>query len=315
LRHLRIGLIGAGGISATHARAARGIAGVEIVAVHGANRDKAAALAREFGGVPRDTLDEFFDTPMDIVAIGSPSGLHAEQAIAAARRGIHILVEKPVDVTTARIDALVAEADRARVKVGVFFQERMAPELATLKKQMGDGALGTPLFISGRLDWYRPPEYYSGSRWRGTRTLDGGGALMNQGIHTVDVMLWLFGDATRVMGRAATRLHEIEVEDTAAALIEFANGAFGTLHATTAAAPGFPRRLTVTGTKGSVVHEEPARPAAVADATRHQRVFEDFIHAIETNGTPACDAREGRRSVAVVEAVYRSSQTGSWEKP
>jgi predicted dehydrogenase len=191
----------------------------------------------------------------------------------------------------------------------------MAPELVALKKRIEGGELGTPLFIAGRLDWYRPPEYYSGSRWRGTKMLDGGGALMNQGIHTVDVMLWLFGDVTRVMGRTSTRLHKIDVEDTATALIEFANGAVGTLHATTAAAPGFPRRLTVTGTKGSVEHEEPARPATVADATPHQRVFEDFIRAIDTNGTPACDARDGRRSVALVEAVYRSSQTGNWETP
>jgi predicted dehydrogenase len=312
---VRIGLVGGGGISATHARAARGIAGVEIVAVHGANRDKVAALAREHGGAACDTLDAFFSTPMDIVAIGSPSGLHAEQAIAAARRGIHVLVEKPVDVTAEKIDALIGEADRARVKVGVFFQERMAPDLAAIKTRIDGGELGTPLFIEGRLDWYRPPEYYSGSRWRGTRALDGGGALMNQGIHTVDAMLWLFGDAARVMGRTATRLHKIEVEDTAAALIEFRTGAFGTLHATTAAAPGFPRRLTVTGTKGSVVHEEPARPANVADATAHQRVFEDFIHAIGANVTPACDAREGRRSVALIEAIYRSSQTGEWEQP
>ena len=309
-RSIRVGLIGGGGISATHARAARGIAGVEITAVHGANREKVAAIAREHGGLPSDTLDAFFSTPMDIVAIGSPSGLHAEQAIAAARRGIHVLVEKPVDVTTAKIDALIAEADRAGVKVGVFFQERMGPELGALKQRIDGGELGAPLFIHGRLDWHRPPEYYSDSRWRGTRTLDGGGALMNQGIHTVDLMLWLFGDATRVTGRTATRLHRIEVEDTAAALIEFANGAFGTLHATTAATPGFPRRLTVTGTKGSVTHEEPARAAAVADATPHQHVFEDFIRAIETNGRPACDARDGRRSVAVVEAIYRSAASG-----
>jgi predicted dehydrogenase len=138
---------------------------------------------------------------------------------------------------------------------------------------------------------------------------------MNQGIHSVDVMLWLFGDVRRVSGRTATRLHAIDVEDTAAALIEFESGAVGALHATTAAYPGFPRRLTVTGTKGSIEHEEPARPAAVADATPHQRVLEDFIRAIETDGTPICDAREGRRSVAFVDAVYRSARSGQWETP
>jgi predicted dehydrogenase len=312
---VRIGLIGGGGISATHARAARACAAVEIVAVQGANGEKVAALTREHGGVPCETLDAFFAVPMDVVAIGSPSGLHADQAIAAIRRGLHVLVEKPLDVVTKKIDAVIAEADRHRVKAGVFFQERMVPEISAIKQRIDRGELGEPLFISTRLDWYRPPEYYRASRWRGTSALDGGGALMNQGIHSVDLMLWLFGGVRRVSGRTATRLHAIEVEDTAAALIEFESGAFGALHATTAAYPGFPRRLTVAGTKDSIEHEEPVRAAAVADATPHQRVLEDFIRAIETDGTPICDAREGRRSVAFVDAVYRSARSGQWETP
>lgn len=312
---MRIGILGAGGISDTHARAARAIDGVRIVAVHGANREKAAALAHAAGAAAFDDLDSFFAQPMDIVAIGSPSGLHAEQAIAAIRRGIHVLVEKPVDTTTAKIDALIAEADRSSAKVGVFFQERLTPELVTLKASLDAGALGDPVFISGHVKWYRPPEYYAASRWRGTRALDGGGALMNQGIHTVDVLLWLFGPVTSVMGRTANRLHRIEVEDTATALLEFESGAFGTIEATTAAFPGFPRRLEVSGTRGTVVHEEPARTAAVADATPHRRVFEDFIAAIRSGGTPACDAREGRRSVAVIEAIYRSARSGKTERP
>ena len=312
---MRVGILGGGGISDTHARAARAIDGVEIVAVHGANREKATALARDAGAAAFDDLDAFFAQPMDIVAIGSPSGLHAEQAIAAIRRGIHVLVEKPIDTTTAKIDALIAEADRSRAKIGVFFQERLTPELVALKASLDAGALGDPVFISGHVKWYRPPEYYTASRWRGTRELDGGGALMNQGIHTVDVLLWLFGPVTSVMGRTANRLHRIEVEDTATALLEFESGAFGTIEATTAAFPGFPRRLEVSGTRGTVVHEEPARTAAVADATPHRRVFEDFIAAIRTGGTPACDAREGRRSVAVIEAIYRSARSGKSERP
>jgi UDP-N-acetyl-2-amino-2-deoxyglucuronate dehydrogenase len=312
---VRIGIIGAGGISDTHVRAARGIDGVEVVAVHGSNPQKTAALAASAGAVAYADLDAFLAHPMDIVAIGSPSGLHAEQGIAAVRRGLHVLVEKPVDVTVAKIDAFLAEADHARVKVGVFFQERLIPEIAAIKTQIESGELGEPLFISGRLDWYRPREYYANSRWRGRRALDGGGALMNQGIHTVDILLWLFGPVRRVSGRTATRVHAIEVEDTAAALLEFESGAFGTIHATTAAYPGFPRRLEVTGTKASVVHEEPARAATVADATPHRRIIEDFIDAVKTNRRPACDGAEGRRSVAVIEAIYRSARSGGSETP
>jgi len=312
---VRIGIIGAGGISGTHVRAAQGIECVEIVAVYGGNREKTAALALDAKATAYGDFARFLTHPMDIVAIGSPSGLHAEQGIAAARRGLHVLVEKPVDVTVAKIDALLAEADRAGVKVGVFFQERLIPELAAIKQRIDSGELGDPLFISGRLDWYRPPEYYANSRWRGKRALDGGGALMNQGIHTVDVLLWLFGDVRRVTGRTANRLHRIEVEDTAAALLEFENGAFGTIHATTAAYPGYPRALAITGTKGSVEHSEPVRGAMVADATPHRRIIEDFIDAVKANRRPACDGLEGRRSVAVIEAIYRSAQSGGSDTP
>jgi predicted dehydrogenase len=312
---MRIGILGAGGISETHVRAAQGLEGVQVVAVHGGNREKTAALARQAGAAPHDTLEAFLSHPMDIVAIGSPSGLHAEQAIAAARRGLHVLVEKPLDITPARIDALVGEAERARVKVGVFFQERLVPEIAAIKRAIEEGTIGTPVFIAGRVPWYRPPEYYSGSRWRGTRALDGGGALMNQGIHTVDLLLWLFGPVAGVLGRTANRLHRIEVEDTAVAALEFENGALGTLEATTAAAPGFPRRLEVTGTNATIVHEDPPRSATVADATPHRRVLEDFIRAIRDGGDPACDAREGRRSVALIDAIYRSARSGKMEKP
>jgi UDP-N-acetyl-2-amino-2-deoxyglucuronate dehydrogenase len=312
---MRIGILGAGGISDTHVRAALGIDGVQVVAVHGANPEKAAALARLAGAVPFDRIDAFLAHPMDIVAIGSPSGLHAEQAIAAVQRGLHVLVEKPLDITPARIDALIAEADRSRAKVGVFFQERLVPEIAAIKTAVESGTIGTPVFIAGRLPWYRPPEYYARSRWRGTRTLDGGGALMNQGIHTVDLLLWLFGPVAGVSGRTANRLHRIEVEDTAVATLEFENGALGSIEATTAAAPGFPRRLEVTGTEGTIVHEDPPRPAAVADATPHRRVLEDFIHAVRTGSEPACDAREGRRSVALIDAIYRSARSGRMERP
>ena len=237
------------------------------------------------------------------------AGKHSPSAIAAMRRGLHVLVEKPLDISTTRIDELIGEADRAGVKAGVFFQDRLTPDLVEMKTAIDAGKIGKAVLASGRVKWYRPPEYYTDSRWRGTRSLDGGGALINQAIHTLDTMLWLCGPVARVSARIATRLHQIEVEDTAAALFEFASGGFGVFEASTAAFPGLPRRIEVTGTTGTLIHEQDARPAVVADASGHQRVFEDFITAIRTNGTPACDAREGRRSVALIEAIYESART------
>jgi predicted dehydrogenase len=331
---IHVGLIGAGNISDTHARAAREIGGVTIDAVYAPTHEHAVQLAKRHGGTAYPTLDGLLaHRPLDLVAIGSPSGLHAAHGIAAARRGLHVLVEKPIDVTTAQADTLVEEAARAGVTLGVMFQDRLKPDVQRLKALIDAGRLGTPILATASVKWYRSPEYYRGSRWRGTRALDGGGALMNQGVHTVDLLLWLFGAVRRVAAKTETRLHEIEVEDTAVAMLEFANGALGTLEATTAAYPGYARRLELTGSEGTVVldgdsltrvdlrtvrdDERPTGPAplsegaaspVVADATAHRRLFEDFIRALTTHTAPVCDGLEGRRSVELIEAIYRSSR-------
>ena len=335
---MKIGILGGGNISDTHARAARAIPGVEIAAVYGANRDKSQRLADLYGGTLYDDLDAFLDhRPLDIVAIGSPSGLHAEQAIAAISRGLHVLSEKPLDVTTARIDRVIEAADRAGVKVGVFFQDRLKPDIADMKSMITSGKLGKPIFASGRVRWFRPPEYYATSKWRGSWTLDGGGALMNQAVHTVDLLHWLFGPVKCVAARTGTLLHNIQVEDTAAAVLEFDNAALGVIEATTSSYPGYARKLDVSGSEGTLILEgdklvgvdlksgarptaaapepppENAASATVSDSVPHQRIFEDFIHAIRTGGAPACDAREARPSVAIIEAIYRSAKSGKFE--
>ena len=334
---IHLGVIGSGNISQTHARAARAVPGVAVSAVWGTTRDKAATFAGTFapGAQPYDDLAGFLaHKPMDAVAIGTPSGVHAAQAIEAAQRGLHVLVEKPVDVTTPRIDALIAAADRSGVKVGVFFQDRLKPDVKRLKELVDSGTLGAPVLAAGRVKWYRPPSYYADSRWRGTWKLDGGGAVMNQAIHTVDVLQWLMGDVRTVSARAAARVHPIEVEDTAVAVLEFASGALGVLEATTSVYPGYPRRVEITGSEGTAILEgdtlvsldlrsqpsgsvsKHAAPTVsestpvVADASAHQRIVEDFIDAIRTDRAPACDAREGRKSVAIVEAMYRSAKEG-----
>src|SRR5271163_2766313 len=253
---IHVGLIGGGNITETHARAARAIPGVEVAAIHGANAEKIARLSREHGGTPYQDFEGFLEhRPMDLVILGSPSGLHAEQGIAAARHGLHVLTEKPIEISTARADALIEAARQSGVQLGVIFQDRMKPHIRQLKTWIEQGLLGKILFVDARVKWYRPPEYYANSHWRGTLALDGGGALINQGVHTVDLLLWLLGDVVRVKARTATLLHKIEVEDTAVATLEFANGALGIFHATTAAYPGYPRRVEISGTEGTVILE------------------------------------------------------------
>lgn len=332
---IHIGIAGGGSISETHARAASGIDGLAIAAVHGENRQRTARLASEHGASAYDDFERFLDhRPLDLVVIGSPSGRHGEQGIAAARRGLHVLVEKPIDISTEKADALIAAADAAGITLGVCFQDRLHPDVVRIKSMIDRGEIGTPVMISGRVKWHRDAEYYSASRWRGTWALDGGGALINQAIHTVDLIQWLFGPVTRICGATATRVHDIEVEDTAAAVLEFANGAIGTIEAATSVFPGYARRIEISGSEGTLVLEHDrlgridlrsasGRPPAVArdtnpsatspvvsDATAHRRVLEDFIRATRTRLPPACDGREGRKSVALVEAIYRSARTG-----
>ena len=331
-----IALIGAGNISETHARACREIAGVQIVAVHGANHARAAKLAELHGGVAYPELSSMLvHRPLDAVIIGSPSGVHAEQGIAAARAGLHVLVEKPLDVTVAAADLLIAEARAAGVRLGVLFQDRTQPAFRRLRELLVSGALGRPLLASARVKWYRAPEYYSGSRWRGTRALDGGGALINQGIHTVDLLVWLFGSVRRVLAQSATLLHEIEVEDTTLAIFEFDNGVRASFEATTAAYPGYARRVELSTTEGTIVLEHDrvitadlrtsvdgllpegeadtnrsASSPVVSDVRGHQRLIADFVGAIHEGREPLCNGAEGRRSLAVVEAIYESARTG-----
>ena len=337
---MRIGLIGAGNISETHAKAAQAIPGVSVVAVHGSNEERVARLASVSGAAPYADFQAFLAHPMDLVIIGSPSGRHAEQGMAAAERGLHVLTEKPIDITCARADALIEAARRAGVKLGVLFQDRGQPSFVRLRQALAAGRLGRPLLASARVPWYRPPEYYRSSRWRGTWALDGGGALMNQGIHTVDLLVWLLGPVRHASAVTATQLHDIEVEDTAVAWLEFHSGAVATFMATTAAYPGYPRRVELTTTAGTVVlehdrviaadtrepYEEPAMNAAgdrnasasspvVSDGRGHQRLIEDFIDAIREDREPCCSGIDGRRSLAVAEAIYASARTGRIVEP
>jgi UDP-N-acetyl-2-amino-2-deoxyglucuronate dehydrogenase len=331
-----IGILGGGNISGTHARAAQEIDDAKIVAFCGPNLEKVKHLAETFGGSAYEDVDDFLShKPLDVVLIGSPSGLHAEEGIAAAQHGLHVLVEKPIAITTTEADGLVEACEQAGVKLGVFFQDRVAPDILKFKELIDAGNLGKPFLASAHVKWYRPPEYYQDSRWRGTWVLDGGGALMNQGVHTVDLLLWLMGEVREVWAKAITATHNIEVEDTVVAALQFASGAIGTLEAATSIYPGYPRRLEISGSQGTIILEndritaanlrlpvadlaveksarqdERSVSASISDTRGHRTLIEDFLRAVATDGKPLCDGHQGRRSVELIEAIYQSSRTG-----
>jgi len=332
---LHVGIVGGGNISETHARAVQEIPGLEIAAVYGTNSQKVARLSAKYGGAAYPDFERFLaHRPLDFIAIGSPSGLHAEQGIAATRHGLHVLMEKPLDISTDRANALIAATNRAGVKLGVFFQDRFKADLIRLKEWADTGVLGKLILADARVKWYRPPSYYADSRWRGTLRLDGGGALINQAVHTVDLLLWVCGDVSAVQAVQKTALHKIEAEDTLVVLLEFKSGTIGTLQATTSAFPGYPRRVELTGSEGTVIIEHDrllaadlrkppadlqstgndqnasASSATVSDVRGHRAALEDFVQAIKTNGTPRCSGVEARRSVALVQAIYAASASG-----
>jgi UDP-N-acetyl-2-amino-2-deoxyglucuronate dehydrogenase len=242
------------------------------------------------------------------------------------------MTEKPIAITTERADQLIAATEKAGVKLGVMFQDRVKLGIRLLKEWLSQGILGKLLLVDARVKWYRAPEYYSNSRWRGTFALDSGGAVINQGVHTLDLILWLAGNVDRVQAKKATTLHTIEAEDTAVALLEFADGVLGVFQATTAAYPGYARRVEITGTEGTVILEhdqvisvdlrtvpagfnpgispdanQGASSAVVNDFRGHQVLIEDFIDAIRNDRPPICDGREGRKSLALAEAIYRAA--------
>jgi predicted dehydrogenase len=333
---LRVGILGTGHISESHARAADEAEGVEVTAVYGRSREKAVQLAAPRGAAAYDDLAAFVaDARMDAVLVGTPPALHREHGLAAIGAGKHVLMEKPLDTTPARCDAIIEAADAAGVRLGVFFQGRTSPEVAWMKRLIDGGELGRPFLAAAQVRWYRPPDYYGGERGRGSWARDGGGALMSQAIHTLDLLLWMMGDPVKVYGHALTATHDIEVEDTVVATLELAGGGVATLEATTAAYPGYPRRLELTGTEGTVVLENdrvarcdlrspPAEPLPreaadetpsasspmVSDVRGHRRMIEDFATGVRTGGPLLCDGREGRRSIAAVDAIYRSSRAG-----
>ncbi len=332
------GIVGAGIIAHIHAQAIRAIPGAELKGVYSTGAAKSAAFAETHGCKAHPALESLLADPgIDIICICTPSGSHLEPALAAIGAGKHCLVEKPLEITPDRCDLIIAAARSARVQLGVVFPSRFYEESKRLKQAIDDGGFGTLCLGSAYVKWSRTHEYYQSGKWRGTWQFDGGGALMNQGIHSVDLLQWYMGPVQKVQAFATRTLHkEIEAEDTLVAIIHFANGALGALECSTAVFPGSPRRIEILGTGGTAVLEEtafvkwqfrePVPGPAVDDGVAtlggaanpadigywaHQRQIADFIDAVEKNRLPLVDGTEGRKAVEIVTAMYESARTGN----
>ncbi len=337
-------IVGCGMIARFHARALAEVAGAKLVAVVSRSAANGRTMCAELGLV----CDVYEDLAVALrrpdvhgVIVTTPSGAHLEPAVAAAQAGKHVVVEKPLEITLERCDRIIDACAKNRVQLCTIFPSRFGDASRTLKAAVDAGRFGRLTLGETTCKWWRPQSYYDEGGWKGTQTLDGGGALMNQAIHNVDLLQWMMGRVTHISGFTAMLAHErIEVEDTAVACLRFANGALGVIQATTSVFPGLPKTIAVHGDKGTAVIEQDdvlrwafnpetaedraikerfaqrtgasggsSNPAAISHQG-HARQLTDFVAAVEAGRPPLVDGREGRRAVEIILGIYRAANTG-----
>lgn len=336
------GIIGCGMIANFHSKAVADIPGAKVTACYDTIPAAADRLAESVGCKAFYDLKAMVQDPaVDVVTICTPSGAHMEPAVMAAKAGKHVIVEKPLEVTLKRCDAIIQACNQAGVTLATIFPSRFHESSQLLKRAVDKGRFGRLTMGDAYVKWYRSQQYYDSGAWRGTWQLDGGGALMNQAIHSVDLLTWIMGPGVEITAHTALLAHQrIEVEDVAAATLRFENGALGVLQASTAAFPGFLKRIEIHGSEGSAVLEEEditkwefakktkqdeallarmagktqtgggaADPAAIGHHG-HTAMFKDVLKAIKNGTRPLIDGAEGRRSVEIILAVYKAAETG-----
>ena len=331
------GIVGAGLIADFHARAINDIPNAKLIGCCDKVADKAKQLADKYGVRAFEDYEQMLASDdIDVVTIATPSGFHAEPTIAAAKAGKHVLCEKPLEITLERIDEMIEAHEKSGTYLGGIFPYRFNDMMKPLRDAINSGRFGVITYAGIYVPWWRTDDYYKDS-WHGTWNLDGGGALMNQSIHMVDMLCDLLPPIESVQAFTATLGHKIETEDTAAVTLRYTNGALGIIYGTTASYPGTFRRFEITGTKGTVINVENsitvwqfadenqqdkeilakfgqieggggvADPAAITHEN-HTRNFKAFLDALETGEKFRIDGREARKAVEVILAVYKSAK-------
>lgn len=334
------GIIGAGTIAAIHAQAIALIPQAKLYGIYSKTAENSKKFAREYQCTAYESYEAMLDVPeIDIICICTPSGLHMDPALQAMQKGKHCVIEKPLEVSLEKCDRIIEASNQTGLKAAVIFPSRFYSASQQLKKALEEKRFGNLVLGDAYVKWSRSEAYYKSAAWRGTWALDGGGALMNQGIHSVDLIQWYMGDVKSVQAVTANIRHKnIEVEDTVVATLEYSNGALGVIQSSTAVYPGALKRIELMGDKGTAVMEESnlikwefenpqpgdihvvnhapsainggvSNPSAIS-TYGHQQQLQDMIDAITHNKVPMIDAVEGRKSVAIVLAIYESARTG-----
>ena len=329
-----IGVIGTGAISAHHIRSLRELGDCEFVATASSSRQRAEAAQNKYGVKAYSDYHQLLENKdIHAVIICTESGNHMDPAIASAKAGKHILIEKPIEINPDRAQQIISACQENKVKLSCLFQNRFSPDYIKLKQAVTSGLLGSIFMGNAYIHWYRKPDYYNSSQWKGTLSGDGGAALINQGIHTIDLLLDIMGDAACVFGKIKTVTHNIEGEDLGVGLVTFKNGAMGSIHASTAIHPGYPEKLEIFGTNGSVIMEagkiihwnivgesiaadEPGlKPASGSSDPMgighllHKTQIEAFVASIRNNLEPPISGEEALKSLKLITAIYESSRT------
>lgn len=341
---LRYGIVGCGVIGPTHAEAVAGLADADLVAFCDVIPDRAAKLAERFGGTAYDILGEMLARErLDLVSICTPSGYHGEHACAVMRAGAHVLVEKPMEITRPAMEEMLRVQQACGVRLGVVSQHRFDPASVQVHGLVRDGAFGRLVLGVAHVPWWRSQAYYDSGAWRGTWAVDGGGVLMNQSIHSIDLLTWMMGPVRSVTAYTDTLAHRMETEDVAAAVLRFASGALGTITATTAAYPGVTTRIEILGDGGSAVIEadslaylhlrrddvgeagpygsapthtsapgdgQTASRASAVGIASHALQIADMVRAVREGSKPSLEGREAKHAVEVILSVYESARTG-----
>lgn len=330
------GVIGCGVVADYHIGGILNTEGARLIAISDVVETRAKEVAQKYSVACYTDHRELLKNPdVDVVCITTPSGIRIPIATDAASAGKHLIIEKPLDINLNNADRIIRTSKDAGVHLMCIFQLRYGQAIQKVKEAVEKGKLGKIALADAYIKWFRPQSYYDSASWRGTWKMEGGGALMTQGIHTVDLLRWIMGPVKRVYARMGTLVHKVEVEDTVVALLEYESGAIGVIEATTAAHPGLPAKLEISGSKGTIAVEadristwqiegeasiaQQSSDTGVAKAASDSKTFgteghcaqiAEMVHIIQTGGTPKINGPEGRKALELILAIYESARTG-----